>query len=157
MNTHAPGKLKSSKVAPYTRLPPTDEGRDARMESIRVFYENGGHIVVLGNTRPVDTKTSPLTSNFARPVAGESGRPLLPYMLRMVEDVHRAFPDLAIVACGGIWDGEDAWQAYQKGATLVQLYTALTFRGFGVVREVHDTLKKRLGDDTLQGFLEGRK
>jgi dihydroorotate dehydrogenase len=157
MNSHVPSRLaKASKVAPYGSLPPRDDEREARMKSIRVFYENGGQVLVVGNTRPVDTKSSPLTRNFARPVAGESGRPLLPYMLKMVEDVHRAFPDLAIIACGGIWGGEDAWKAYQKGATAVQLYTALTFRGFGVVKEIHDALLKKLAGDTLQGFIDRR-
>lgn len=156
MNTHIPGKLKASKIAPYSQLPPADGEREERMKSIKVFYENGGDAVVIGNTRPVDTKSNPLAKNFARPVAGESGRPLLPYMLRMVEDAHRAFPDLLIVACGGIWDGEDAWKAYQKGATLVQLYTALTFQGFGVVREIHDVIKKKLAGDTLQGYIDKR-
>ncbi len=126
------------------------------MKSIKVFYENGGQVLVVGNTRPVDTKSSPLTRNFARPVAGESGRPLLPYMLKMVEEVHGAFPDLAIIACGGIWDGKDAWKAYQKGATAMQLYTALTFRGFGVVKEIHDVLQVKLAGDTLQGFIDKR-
>lgn len=158
MNSHVPkGLVKASKVVPYTSLPPTDKERNERLEPIRVFYENGGQAIVLGNTRPVDTAKNKLTKDFARPIAGESGRPLFPYMLRMVEDVHNKFPDLAIIACGGIWDGKDAWQALQKGATLVQLYTALTFRGFGVVREIHDALKEKLGDETLQGFLEGRE
>lgn len=157
MNSHVPPRLiKASKVAPYSALPPKEEEREARMKSIRVFYENGGQAVVLGNTRPVDTAANPLTRGFARPVAGESGRPLFPYMLRMVEDVHREFPGLTIIACGGIWNGEDAWQALQKGATLVQLYTALTFQGFGIVREIHDTLKKKLAGDTLQAFMEKR-
>ena len=157
MNSHVPGGLlKASKVAPYGSLPPKDDERQARMKSIKVFYENGGQAVVIGNTRPVDTGTSPLTKGFARPVAGESGRPLFPYMLKMVQDVHRAFPGLAIIASGGIWNGEDAWQAYQKGATLVQLYTALTFQGFGVVREIHETLKKRLAGQSLQGFIDSR-
>ncbi|MGI0020952.1 MAG: hypothetical protein ACREAY_10835, partial [Nitrososphaera sp.] len=146
----------ASKVAPSSSLPPKDDERQARMKSIKVFYENGGQAVVLGNTRPVDTSANPLTKGFARPVAGESGRPLFPYMLKMVEDVHKAFPGLAIIASGGIWNGEDTWQAYQKGATLVQLYTALTFQGFGVVREIHDVLKKRLAGQSLQGFMEGR-
>jgi dihydroorotate dehydrogenase len=119
-----------------------------------VFYENGGHAVVIGNTRPVETKKSPLTAGFARPVAGESGRPLFPYMLKMVEDVHRAFPDLIIIACGGIWDGNDAWKAYEKGATLVQLYTALTFQGFGIVKDMHDTIKKKLAGKALQDYIE---
>jgi dihydroorotate dehydrogenase len=155
MNAYVPsGKLKASKIAPYSELPPKDAEREARMKSIKVFYENGGQAVVIGNTRPVGT--SLLAAKFSRPVAGESGRPLFPYMLRMVEDVHKAFPGLAIIACGGIWNGEDAWQAYQKGATLVQLYTALTFQGFGIVREIHDTLKKKLAGQTLQGFIGKR-
>jgi dihydroorotate dehydrogenase len=141
---------------PYSSLPSAEEERQARLKSIKVFYENGGQAVVLGNTRPVDTKSNALTRGFSRPVAGESGRPLLPYMLRMVEDMHKAFPDLAIIASGGIWNGDDAWQAYQKGATLVQVYTALTFQGFGMVREIHDTLKKRLAGQTLQGFIDSR-
>jgi dihydroorotate dehydrogenase len=154
MNTHAPGKLKASKIAPYDQLPPKDSEKEERMKSIKVFYENGGHAVVIGNTRPVETKKSPLTAGFARPVAGESGRPLFPYMLKMVEDVHRAFPDLIIIACGGIWDGNDAWKAYEKGATLVQLYTALTFQGFGIVKDMHDTIKKKLAGKALQDYIE---
>ena len=156
MNAHAPGKIKASKVSPYGSLPPSEEERAARIKSIRVFYENGGQVVTIGNTRPVDTKSAKITRNFARGVAGESGRPLLPYMLRLVGDVHRAFPDLAIIACGGIFSGEDAWKAYENGATVVSLYTALTFNGFGVVRDIHDVLKKKLGKETLQGFMEKR-
>jgi dihydroorotate dehydrogenase len=156
MNTHVPGKIKASKVSPYGTLPPSDDNREAKIKSIKVFYENGGQVVTIGNTRPIATKSGKITKNFAREVAGESGRPLLPYMLKLVEDVHRAFPDLAIIACGGIFSGEDAWKAFEKGATLVSLYTALTFYGFGVVREIHDTLRKKLGEETLQDFIEKR-
>jgi len=156
MNTHVPGKVKASKISPYSKLPPSDEERQDKLESIRVFYENGGQVVTLGNTRPIDTKSAKITKNFASGVAGESGRPLFPYMLRLVEDVHKAFPDLAIVACGGIFSGEDAWKAYEKGATLVSLYTVLTFHGFGVVRDIQDVLKRKLGKETLQSFVEKR-
>lgn len=156
LNTHAPGKIKSSKIAPYNNLEPTEEDRSDKLKLIKAFYENGGDIVVLNNTRPIDTKSNPLTKNFKRPVAGESGRPLFRYMLKLVEDVHRELPDLNIIACGGIFDGYDAWQAYQKGATLLGLYTALTFYGFGVVRKIQDSLKKKLGEETLQSYIERR-
>ena len=156
MNTHVPGKVKASKISPYERLPPPDEEMQAKLESIRVFYENGGQVVTLGNTRPIDTRSAKIAKNFARGVAGESGRPLLPYMLRLVKDVHMAFPDLAIVACGGIFSGEDAWRAYESGATLVSLYTSLTFHGFGIVRDIHDVLKRKLGKETLQSFMKKR-
>ena len=156
MNTHVPGKVKASKISPYSKLPPSDEEKKSKLKSIKVFYENGGHMVTLGNTRSVDTKSTRLWRNFARGVAGESGKPLFPYMLKMVEDVHRAFPDMTIIACGGIFSGEDAWKAYEKGATVLSLYTALTFYGFGVVRDIHDVLKRKLGSETLQGFIDKR-
>jgi dihydroorotate dehydrogenase len=156
MNTHVPGKVKVSKISPYSKLPPSDEERKAKLKSIKVFYEGGGQMVTLGNTRPIDTKYITFSRNFARGIAGESGMPLLPYMLKLVEDVHRAFPEMKIIACGGIFSGEDAWKAYEKGATLLSLYTALTFYGFGIVRSIHDVLKRKLGSETLQGFIEKR-
>lgn len=156
MNAHVPGKVKASKISPYNKIPPSDEERKSKLESIKVFYENGGHMVTLGNTRSVDTRSNKLCRNFARGIAGESGKPLFPYMLKLVEDVHRAFPDMKIIACGGIFSGEDAWKAYEKGTTLLSLYTALTFYGFGVVRDIHDVLKRKLGSQTLQDFIEKR-
>jgi dihydroorotate dehydrogenase len=156
MNTHVPGKVKASKVSPYSKLPPSDEEKKAKLKSIKVFYENGGHMVTLANTRLVEIKSTSLCRNFARGVAGESGKPLFPYMLKLVEDVHRAFPGITIIACGGIFSGEDAWKAYEKGATLLSLYTALTFYGFGVVRDIHDVLKRKLGSETIQDFIEKR-
>jgi len=157
MNAHvSSGMIKASKISAYSKLPPSSEEVRAMLKSIKVFYENGGDMVVLGNARPVDTKSMSIGKRFSRDVAGESGKPLLPYMLRLVEDVHNAFPDLAIIACGGIFSGEDTWKAYEKGATLVSLYTALTFHGFGVVRDIHEVMKKKLGDRSLQEFIEKR-
>ncbi len=155
MNDHVPsGIIKATKISPYSDLPPSSDEIESRMKSIRIFYENGGQMVVLGNTRPIETRE--LGSKFERGIAGESGRPLLPYMLKLVDDVHAKFPNLVIVACGGIFNGEDAWRAYERGATIVSLYTALTFYGFGVVTEIQDTLKKKLNGETLMSFIEKR-
>jgi dihydroorotate dehydrogenase len=157
MNSRIPrDMIKASKISPYNGLVPLNEERQSKLESIRTFYENGGDAVVIGNTRPVDTSSVVGAKKFSRGMAGESGRPLFPYMLKLVEDVHKTFPELPIIACGGIFSGEDAWKAYGRGATLVSLYTALTFYGFGVVREIHEVLKKKLGDQTLQDFLDKR-
>src|SRR5918911_4622132 len=145
MNVHVPGRVKASKISPYSKLPPSDEEKEAKLKSIKVFYEGGGQVVTLCNTRPVDTKGSIHNRSFVRGIAGESGRPLFPYMLKLVEDTHRALPDITIIACGGIFSGEDAWKVYEKGANLLSLYTALTFYGFGIVREIHDVLKRKLG------------
>ena len=47
---------------------------------------------------------------------------------------------IAINACGGVFSGEDAWEAIRAGATTVQLYTALVYRGPGVVRRINNEL-----------------
>jgi dihydroorotate dehydrogenase len=156
MNTHIPGKLKASKISPYSKLPPSDEERKDKLNLIKVFHENGGHMVTLCNTRSIDTRSTKLCQNFTRRIAGESGKPLFPYMLKLVEDVHKLFPDMKIIACGGIFSGEDAWKVYEKGATLLSLYTVLTFYGFGVVKDIHDVLKRKLGNESLQDFMERR-
>ena len=37
---------------------------------------------------------------------------------------------------GGIFDAADAWEKITAGASLVQIYTALVYRGPGVVKEI---------------------
>lgn len=158
MNSHVPGHLlKVSKISPYSTLEPSDSERAQKVESVGIFYENGGHAVTIGNTRPVQTSANPRSKDFARPVAGESGRPLFPYMIRLVKDIHKKYPDLPIIACGGIFDSADAWQAIENGATLVELYTALTFHGFGIVREIQEGLRKKLGSQSLQDFIDSHR
>ncbi len=43
--------------------------------------------------------------------------------------LERLPPDLKLMACGGIGSGDDALQALQDGAALVQVYSALIFEG----------------------------
>lgn len=158
MNSHVPsGLLKVSKVSPYSSLEPGTAEMEEKIKSIKVFYENGGDAVTIGNTRPIPTSSNKKSRTFSRPVAGESGRPLFPYMLRLVRDVHEKFPELPIIACGGIFDAQDAWKAIEAGASCVELYTALTFNGFGAVREIQDGIKRKLAGKTLQEFLDIRK
>ena len=37
MNTHVPGKVKASKISPYSKLPPSDEEKKSKLKSIKVF------------------------------------------------------------------------------------------------------------------------
>jgi dihydroorotate dehydrogenase len=45
---------------------------------------------------------------------------------------------------GGISDAADAWEKITAGASLLQIYTALVYRGPGVVKEIVSGLQKRL-------------
>jgi dihydroorotate dehydrogenase len=37
---------------------------------------------------------------------------------------------------GGVFEARDAWEKLDAGATLLQLYTGLVYRGPGIVREI---------------------
>jgi dihydroorotate dehydrogenase len=49
-----------------------------------------------------------------------------------------------LIGVGGIDSGEAAWRKLRAGARLVQLYSALTYKGFGLVRTIKDDLVTRL-------------
>lgn len=51
---------------------------------------------------------------------------------------------LVLVGVGGVEDAEDAWRRILAGATLVQGYSALIYRGPFYARAVHKGLAARL-------------
>jgi dihydroorotate dehydrogenase len=56
-------------------------------------------------------------------------------------------PRHALMAAGGVTTAEDAYRKLRLGATVVQLYTGLVYRGPGVVREILTGLTRLLERD----------
>ena len=54
---------------------------------------------------------------------------------------------LALIGVGGIFSAEDAYRSIRLGASLVQVYTALVYRGPGVVGEIKRGLVRLLARD----------
>src|SRR5439155_21933752 len=81
----------------------------------------------------------------ASEAGGLSGLPLFALSTRMLAEtylrVDRAFP---LIGVGGVDSGEAAFAKIKAGATLVQLYTALVFRGLGLVVEIKRELMQLL-------------
>jgi dihydroorotate dehydrogenase len=80
-----------------------------------------------------------------REQGGLSGRPLFRLATRMLAETfvrtEGAFP---LVGVGGIDSGSTAIAKIKAGATLLQLYTALVYRGVGVVTEIKADLAAAL-------------
>lgn len=100
--------------------------------------------MIVGNTT---TSRPPNLREHARAVeqGGLSGRPLFPLSTRMLAEtfvrVERAFP---LIGVGGIESGAAAVEKIKAGASLIQLYTGLVFRGYGLVREIKYELTNAL-------------
>ena len=75
---------------------------------------------------------------------GLSGRPLLEKSNEVIRTLARALDGaLPIIGVGGILSGADAKAKIDAGATLVQLYTGLIYRGPALVAECVEALAHR--------------
>jgi dihydroorotate dehydrogenase len=94
-------------------------------------------------TRP-DTPDPRLRQVYAMP-GGLSGRPLRQRSTEVIRHLFRQSRGaVPIIGVGGISDAADAWEKITAGASLVQIYTSLVYRGPGVVGEIVCGLQERL-------------
>jgi len=102
--------------------------------------------VVMGNST-IDPAINPAIDK-----GGYSGRPLFAKALSEVRSVQRVLGanrnngrPLTLIGCGGIFDGEDAFEMLQQGGCqLVQLHTAFPYRGPGVARKIRRELARAM-------------
>lgn len=79
---------------------------------------------------------------------GLSGRPLLSLSTETLRDIYRLSQgQIPLIGVGGISSAEDAYEKIRAGATLVQLYSALVYQGFGLVRSINEGLVALLERD----------
>lgn len=115
------------KVAPD--LEPADIDAIARI----VIDKRLGALIVSNTTisRP------PLTSPDAGETGGLSGEPLRDLAQQRLRDFRKATGGaIPLIGVGGIATGDDAWARIRAGASLVQLYSAMTYAGPGIARSV---------------------
>jgi len=89
----------------------------------------------------------------AKEQGGLSGRPLFRLSTRMVAETYvRAEGAFPLIGVGGIDNGGAALTKIRAGASLIQLYSSLVYRGLGLVDEIKNDLAStllRTGRDTL--------
>ena len=87
----------------------------------------------------------PLKSRHAHEPGGLSGAPLFELSTRQLARLYLLTQGrIPLVGVGGIGDAETAWAKILAGATLLQLYSALIYRGPALVAEIVEGLSARL-------------
>jgi dihydroorotate dehydrogenase len=108
--------------------------------------------MIVGNTT-ISRPPSLRDAAVAKETGGLSGRPLLPLANRMLAEtyvrVEGVFP---LVGVGGIDSGQAALQKIRAGATLIQIYSGLVFRGLRLLGEIKTTLVAALERDRLNSL-----
>ncbi len=148
MKRHAPDKLRLVKMGPYE-----EHERPVSMKLAGSFIDGGGDGIVTTNTKMHPREQVPHPA-WGYKSAGRSGSFLRPYRLRAVRQTREEFPDSLIIATGGIYDGDDAYETFKSGANLLEGYTPYTFYGLGLLRDIEKRVARRLKQDGYAGMEE---
>jgi dihydroorotate dehydrogenase len=124
--------------------PDLDEAGEEAIAAVVDDFRIDGLIV--GNTTV--SRPSGLRSRRMAETGGLSGRPLfLPSTRLLARFAARLGRGVTLVAAGGVSSGADAYEKVRAGASVVQIYTGLVYRGLGIVRTVLDELEACLARD----------
>lgn len=97
--------------------------------------EHGIDGLIVGNTTV--SRPDSLRSAHRSKQGGLSGRPLFALSNECLSDFYRMVGHrIPLIGVGGISSAHDAYIKIRSGATLLQLYTAIVYQGFGAVRRI---------------------
>jgi dihydroorotate dehydrogenase len=103
-------------------------------DALGVILDSGMDGVIATNTT---LAREGLRSRHREETGGLSGSPLRVQSEAMLEKiVRRVHGKIPIISVGGVMSPEDAKRRLDMGATLVQVYTGLIYRGPGLVKEI---------------------
>lgn len=93
-----------------------------------------------------------LSEKFAAQAGGLSGRPLFDLSLHVQKIIASELKNtpIKIIASGGIEDGETAWQRIIYGASFVQIYTAMIWKGPYLSAHIARQLSKKLQQEGIK-------
>jgi dihydroorotate dehydrogenase len=84
----------------------------------------------------------------AKEAGGLSGAPIRERATRVLKELSSLLPETTLIGAGGVLSGADAAEKRAAGATLVQLYTGLIYRGPNLVGECVSAYCARQESDT---------
>lgn len=121
---------------------------------VAVARSRGIDGMIVSNTtvaRPEDLKETA----FAKETGGLSGKPLFrPSTIMLAKTYLRVEGQFPLIGVGGISSGEDAVAKIAAGAHLVQLYSALVFRGPALIAEIKDAILRAMARENVSSVAE---
>jgi dihydroorotate dehydrogenase len=102
--------------------------------AVRAAIDNRVDALIVSNTT---LSRPPLDSKFAGEAGGLSGAPLRELArAKLIEARESCGGQLPLISAGGIDSADEATRRIDAGASLVQVYSALVFKGPALVREI---------------------
>ena len=136
------GELRREAPVPLLVKIAPDLSDDAIAQVLEVCSAHAVDGVIATNTTVSRGGIAAADAALATQSGGLSGRPLATRAHQVVAFVAKhTGGELPIIGVGGISTPDDALRMVDAGASLVQLYTGLIFRGPGLVRQINRALR----------------
>ena len=108
-------------------------------------------INTMGPGMYIDIKSRAPVLHFG--IGGVSGPALRPIAVRCVSDIYKAVK-IPIIGVGGVQSGRDAIEMMMAGATLLQIGTAIYYRGIDVFKKITDEMKEFMNEEGIKSLDE---
>ncbi|KAA8499199.1 Dihydroorotate dehydrogenase (quinone), mitochondrial [Porphyridium purpureum] len=121
----------------------------------RVCLDVGIDGIVVSNTTVARPDSLKSDKKLVEQAGGLSGEPLFDASTRVLGDMYRLTQGkLVLIGVGGVASGEQAYAKIRRGASLVQLYTSLTYQGPKVAERIKRELLECLERDGFNSVSE---
>lgn len=105
----------------------------------KIVLKNRIDGVIISNTTV--SRSFNLKSRFAMESGGLSGKPIFLQSNEILSNFYKYTEGkIPLIGVGGISSAQDAYEKILSGASLVQLYSALIFNGFGIIEKMKNDL-----------------
>ncbi len=119
---------------------------------LSVSYDIDGFIMCNTSTTRENLITSPKKIKSIGP-GGLSGKPLFKKSLKRVKKAYEILKgDKLIIGVGGISSAKDAYTFIKSGASLVQVYSSLIYKGPYLVKNINSKLIELIKEDGLENI-----
>lgn len=136
----------------FVKIAPDND--DAMMEAIaQVALQTGLDGLIVSNTTIGRAGVEHHIN--AGEAGGLSGKPLFALSTEVLKRMYQLTQGkVPLIGVGGIASAEDAYAKIRAGASVVQLYTALVYQGFGLVERINRGLVDLLARDGFNNVAE---
>lgn len=94
-----------------------------------------------------------LKSSFAAETGGLSGKVLLTKSNQVLRNFYKFTEGkIPLIGVGGISSASDAYEKIKCGASLIQIYSAFIYQGFGLIDEIKQDLSKMIEKDGFKNI-----
>lgn len=106
-------------------------------------------------TNTTISRPATLKSGHKSETGGLSGAPLTALALEVLRDIYQLTEaKIPLIGVGGISSAEEAYARIRAGASLIQVYTAFIYEGFGLVNRMKKGLAEKLERDGFNHISE---